>query len=228
MSKCNNCCIKEFNAFKTLNKDKLENIASCKVSKTIKKGEILFDEDEFINGIFCIKSGICKISKMNENGREHIIHLAKSGSLIGERSLINNEPTNLKATALNDMQVCFIPKEDIQDSLHNNPDFTLEILKNMASALKHADNTIIDLGQKNVKQRLAHTLLDLEDNFGTDEKGAINVVLTREEIANIIGTATESIIRLLSEFKRKKYINLKGKEICIINRPQLELVIEGA
>ncbi len=227
MSKCEQCIIREFNSLKTLTKDELIRITGCKTSKTVKKGEVLFDEGEYINGVFCIKDGVCKVSKMSDNGRDQIIHLIQKGDILGERSLINNEASNLKAIAINDMEVCFIPKDEIIRDLENNPNFSLDLLRKMANSLKKADDVIVDMAQKTVKQRLATTLLFLEAKFDKNENGSIKVNLSREDIANIIGTATESAIRLLSEFKKKKLIDLKGKEVFILNVKALKDLSEG-
>lgn len=227
MSKCEQCSVRHSNSLKELTHEELVRVTKNKTSKVIKKGEVLFDEGEHINGIFCIRSGVCKVSKMSENGREQIIHLIKKGDLLGERSLINNEAANLKATAVNDMEVCFIPKEEILKSLNNNHNFSLAMLRNMAKTLKNTDNTIVDMAQKTVKQRLAHTLLYLNNNFNKAENNAIDIHLTREDLSNLIGTATESVIRLLSEFKKKELIRLKGKDIFILNPNGLKIIDEG-
>ncbi|MDE0535041.1 Crp/Fnr family transcriptional regulator [Tenacibaculum sp. L6] len=227
MSKCEQCIIREFNSLKTLTKDELIRITGCKTSKTVKKGEVLFDEGEYINGVFCIKDGVCKVSKMSDNGRDQIIHLIQKGDILGERSLINNEASNLKAIAINDMEVCFIPKDEIIRDLENNPLFSLDLLRKMANSLKKADDVIVDMAQKTVKQRLAATLLFLEAKFEKNDNGSIKVNLSREDIANIIGTATESAIRLLSEFKKKKMIDLQGKEIVILDVKALKDLSEG-
>lgn len=227
MSKCEQCIIREFNSLKALTKDELIRITGCKTSKKIKKGEVLFDEGEYINGVFCVKDGVCKVSKMSDNGRDQIIHLIRKGDILGERSLINNEASNLKAIAVNDMEVCFIPKEEILRDLENNSNFSMDVLKKMANSLKKADDVIVDMAQKTVKQRLAVTLLLLDSKFDKNENGSININLSREDIANIIGTATESAIRLLSEFKKKKLIDLKGKEIFITDVKALKELSEG-
>lgn len=228
MSKCEQCLIRQLNAFKVLNKEELLRLSHCKTSRKIKKGEVLFNEGEHVNGVYCIRSGVCKVSKTSENGREQIIHLINDGGLVGERSLINDEISNLKATAINDMELCFIPKKEIVSELFkNNHDFTFEVLKDMAAALKGADNTIVDLGQKSVKQRLAHTLLYLQERFGKNNQGAICIQLTREDIANIVGTATETVIRLLSELKKREIIRLQGKDIFILNERELQTIDEG-
>lgn len=227
MNKCEQCIVRQFNSLKHLTKDELIRISSCKTTKTIKKGETLFGEGEYVNGVFCIKDGVCKVSKMSENGRNQIVNLAKRGDLIGERSLISDEASNLNAVALNDMEVCFVPKEEILKGLEKNNNFTFDLLKNMANSLKVADNLIVDMAQKSVKQRLAETLLHLQDKFGVDEDDFIKINLSREDISNIIGTATESAIRLLSELKKKNIIEFKGKNLRIIDQKTLENLAMG-
>ncbi|MGJ8761838.1 MULTISPECIES: Crp/Fnr family transcriptional regulator [unclassified Polaribacter] len=227
MSKCEQCIIRQFNSLQHLTKEELVKISNCKTTKVIKKGEAIFEEGERLKGVFCIKDGVCKVSKMSENGRNQIISLVTKGDLLGERSLISDEASNLKAVALNDMQVCFIPKEEILKDLSKNPNFTMNVLKDMAQTLKQADNVIVDMAQKTVKQRLAETLLKLHKKFGTNREGTIDIHLSREDIANIIGTATESAIRLLSELKKKNIIEFKGKDISILNSIELDKIAQG-
>ena len=227
MSKCNQCIVRQFNSLKHLTKDELIRMSSCKTTRTIKKGEPLFSEGDHVNGVYCIKDGVCKVSKMSENGRNQIVKLAQKGDLIGERSLISEEVSNLNAVALNDMEICFIPKEEILKDLEKNNNFTMDVLKNMANSLKFSDNLVVDMAQKSVKQRLAETLLHLENKFGVDKDGFIGINLSREDISNIIGTATESAIRLLSELKKKKIIEFRGKDLKIIDKRTLENLAMG-
>jgi len=227
MSKCEQCVVRQLNSLKALTPKELSKISACKTTRIIKKGDILFDEGEHINGIFCISSGVCKVSKMSPNGREQIIHLVNKGDFLGERSLISDEVANLKATAINDMEVCFIPRDEIINDLKQNPDFSYSVLKDMAMSLKNADNLIVDMAQKNVKQRLAEMLLNLHEKFGNNIDDILNIHLSREDIANIIGTGAESAMRLLSEFKREEIISLKGKNISLINIPKLKKIAQG-
>ncbi len=227
MSKCEQCIVRQLNSLNELTKDELIRISACKTSKVIKKGEILFNEGEYINGVFCIKDGVCKVTKMSDNGRDQIIKLVKKGDLLGERSLISEEAANLRATALNDLEVCFIPKEEIVKDLKQNNNFTMSMLKELAVSLREADDVIVDMAQKTVKQRLAETLLYLHNNYTKTENGALEIQLSRDDIASIIGTATESAIRLLSSFKKDELIKLKGKDIFILNPEKLKKIAEG-
>ena len=91
MGKCEQCIIRQFNSLKALTKDELIRMSNCKTDRVVLKGETLFREGETINGVFCIKDGICKVSKLSENGRSQIIKLIAKGDLLGQRSLINEE-----------------------------------------------------------------------------------------------------------------------------------------
>ncbi|KAB1069201.1 Crp/Fnr family transcriptional regulator [Tamlana haliotis] len=224
MSKCEQCIIKQFNSLKALTKDELVRISACKTSHTIKKGEVIFEEGEMLNGVYCIKDGICKLSKLSENGKDQIVKMVVKGQLLGQRSLISEETSNLQATALNEMEVCFIPKSEIIADLQKNPKFSFEVLKDMAHDLRDSDDIIVNMAQKSVRQRLAETLIYIHENFGTNPDDTLSVLLSREDYAGIVGTATESAIRVLSQFKKEGLIEAVGKYIKIIDFAGLERV----
>lgn len=225
MGKCEQCIVREFSALKALNKDELIRISDCKTSYTVKKGETIFDEGDSLNGIYCIKDGVCKLSKLSDNGKDQIVKLVKKGELLGQRSLISEESTNLSAIAIEDMQVCFIPKQEILQFFNENNQFSLNMMKSVCGDLKDVDDNMVNLAQKTVKQRLAETLLKLESDFGSNDDGSLKLQLSRDEIAGMIGTATESCIRLLSEFNKEGWISLQGKKITITNKKELQRMI---
>lgn len=215
MSKCEQCIIKQFNSLKSLTKDELVRISNCKTSRIIKKGTVLFEEGDAINGVYCVKDGICKLSKLSENGKDQIVKMVVKGQLIGQRSLVTDESSNLQATALNDMEVCFIPKSEIVADLQKNPKFSYDMLQDMAKDLREADDIIVNMAQKSVRQRLAETLIYIHESFGTNPDGTLSILLSREDYANIVGTATESAIRVLSQFKKEGMVSTHGKQIKI-------------
>jgi CRP-like cAMP-binding protein len=221
MSKCDQCIVREFSSLKALNKDELLKIADCKSSYTIKKGEPIFTEGENVNGIFCIKNGVCKLTKLSANGNDQIVKLITKGELLGQRSMISEEPANLSAIALDDMEVCFIPKSEIMGLFTQNNQFSMSVMKAICGDLKEADEHLVTMTQKTVKQRLAETLIYLLDTFGVNPDKSLNIKLSREELAGMVGTATESCIRLLSEFSKLKVIELSGKKIIVPDRNKL-------
>ena len=226
-SNCKQCIIKRFNALKTLTQDELEVFSNHKTSLVIKKGENLMTEGNSINGLYCIRDGKGKLTKLNTNGKEQIIKFVKGGDILGHRSILSEELVGLNAIALEDMHVCFIPKGDILETIRENNNFSLHMMQNISHQLNEANTSISQMAQKPVKDRLAETLIHLEEMFGADNEGCIDVFLTREEIANTIGTATESAIRLLSNLKKDGVIDLIGKKIKIVNKNTLKNLSEG-
>lgn len=225
MSKCEQCIVREFSSLKALNKDELVKLAECKTSLLVKKGEVIFEEGENVNGIFCIKDGVCKLTKLSPNGKDHIVKLVSKGELLGQRSMISEEPVNLSAVALEDMQVCFIPKSEIMGFFDKNNQFSMNVMRTICGDLKESDDHVVNMAQKTVKQRLAETLLYLQDTFGKNEDESLKIQLTRDELASMIGTATESCIRLLSDFNKLGLIELKAKKIVLKNIPQLKKMV---
>lgn len=226
-SRCENCIIRQFNSLRAMSKEELKKVSDSKVTKKVKKGQPLFEEGEKLDGVFCVRNGVSKLSKLSANGKDQIVKFASKGEVIGQRSVIAEESVNLSARAVSDMEVCFIPKESIVNPLHTNPDFTLEVLRHMAHDLKEADDVIVNMSQKTVKQRMAEAFLYLKNNFGEDQDGFLILTLSREDIANVIGTATESCIRIISEFKKKGYLKTSGKKIGITAERKLQDLAEG-
>ncbi len=226
MSKCEQCIVREFSSLKALNKDELVKLAECKTSYIIKKGEPIFEEGEAVNGIYCVTSGVCKMSKLSPNGKDQIVKLVKAGELIGQRSMISDEPANLSAVALEDMEVCFIPKSEVLNMFDKNNQFSLNMMKTICGDLKDASEHMISISQKTVKERLAETLVYLEVNFGKNPDGSLHIQLSREELAGMIGTATESCIRLLSDFNKLGLITLIGKKIVIKDIAKLKKIAD--
>lgn len=226
MSKCEQCIVREFSSLKALTKDELIKLSDCKTSHIIKKGEVIFEEGENVNGIYCVKDGICKLTKLSPNGKDHIVKLVTKGELLGQRSMISDEPVNLSAVALEDMQVCFIPKSEVMGYFDKNNQFSMNVMKSICGDLKEADDHMVNLAQKTVKERLAETLLYLQDTFGTNEDNSLKVQLSRDELASMIGTATESCIRLLSDFNKLGLIELTGKKIVLKEINKLKKLAE--
>ncbi|WP_375323441.1 Crp/Fnr family transcriptional regulator [Flagellimonas sp. GZD32] len=226
-SRCENCIIRQFNSLRAMSKEELKKVSDSKTVKTLKKGESLFQEGDKLNGVYCVRNGVSKLSKLSSNGKDQIVKLASKGEVLGQRSVISEECTNLSAIAVDDMEVCFIPKESINNTLQKNPNFTMEVLRHMAHDLKEADDVIVNISQKTVKQRMAEAFLYLKNNFGEDEEGYLALTLSREDISNVVGTATESAIRIISEFKKKGLIVTSGKRIGIKEERKLLELVEG-
>lgn len=193
-----------------------------KSGMTFRKGQVIFGEGAHPLGLYCVNNGKIKLSHRGEDGKEQIVRLSKEGDVLGYRALLTNERYNATAVALDDTEICFIPRDTFFNVLKNNPDLSFEIIKMLSTELRKAEDRITDLAQKPVRERMAEGLLFLKETYGYEADGStINIVLSREDIANLVGTATETAIRLLSEFKNDKIVEFIGKKIRILDAERL-------
>ena len=218
-------CINDFDSiFKYLSPEEHSKVDKEKVCNTYKRGSIIYHEGSRTNGFYCIYSGILKIFKTGIDGREQIIAFAKRGDVIGYRSILSNELACSSAKVIEDAVLCFIPGETLISLVKTNGNFSMAMMQQTCKELGEANSYITDIAQKTVRERLAEVLLNLKDIFDLDQDRILQISLTREELANIVGTATESVIRLLSEFKQDKLIDLNGRKIKILDIKKLEKI----
>jgi CRP-like cAMP-binding protein len=219
--------LKVFNeeSFKqNLSEEDFKKYISEKQELSFKKGHLLFEDGKKPKGVHYIKKGILKLSKSGVYGKEQILRFIKEGDLIGYRSLLCGEDFQASAEAMSEIEVTFVPADIFMNLLEKDTKLCFAMLQKIAFELGESSNTITFLAQKTVRERLAEILLLLEQKLGTNPEGFIQISLTREEIANIIGTATESAIRLISEFKNDHLIEVEGRNIKIINYEKLKKV----
>ncbi len=221
---CDSCIIRTLPLFRHLDTQELQEISLNKITETHKRASIIYKEGNRMKGFYCVQKGIIKIYKTGMDGKEQIIRFAKPGDVIGYRSVVSNEPACTTTEVLEESILCHIPAEILLRLIQNNGNFAVELMKLTCKELGEANSYITDIAQKTVKERLAEILIHLDEEFGEDSTGVLKVSLTREELSNIVGTATESIIRLLSEFKNLGYLELNGRKIKIQDKPGLKYI----
>lgn len=187
-----------------------------------KKGSVLFHEGAYPTGVFCIQKGKVKVTVLGDFGKEQIVRLAKPGDLLGYRAVLGGDKLSASATTLENSFICFIPKDDFIQMIKESPNFALDMLRVLSQDVKRSDETICHMAQKPVRERTAEALVLLMETYGFAADGrTIDVSLTREELANIIGTAMETAVRFLNEFKKDHIIDLIGKQIVVLNKNEL-------
>ncbi len=223
-SNCDSCTIRTHPLFRHLNEEELQDISFNKVTEIHKRGSIIYQEGNRMKGFYCVQSGIVKIYKTGFDGKEQIVRFAKPGDLIGYRSVVSNEPACTTSRVIEESILCHIPTQILLHLVKTNGNFAVELMKLTCKELGEANSYLTDIAQKTVKERLAEILIHLVSEFGQDADGILMISLTREELSNIVGTATESIIRLLSEFKNDGFIELNGRKIKILDKPGLKYI----
>ncbi|PSL05002.1 Crp/Fnr family transcriptional regulator [Cecembia rubra] len=220
---CELCMSRKFSLFADVTEPHLCQLSDSKNLITHKKGQILFYEGTKPLGVFCISDGVVKVYKTASNGKEQIIRLAKKGDFLGYASLLGEEAYSNSATIVEDANICFVPREPFLKVLAEDTAFHRRVTKALCHDLGIMESKLTDATQKSIRERLAFTLLKLSETYGIDGKEGekIDIVLTREEIAGIVGTATETVIRLLSEFKKDDLIDFQGKKIIVLDKKGL-------
>lgn len=208
---------------KGLPKSDLEFLESRMVTSKYLKGKTIFSEGSYPSGIFYIISGKVKKYKVDRDGREQIIYVCINGELLGYPALLSEEPFCDSATTLEDSIIAFIPKADFLQILNQSTELSTRLLKNLSHKFGVLENSIATFAHKSVRERLALSLLILREKF--EEKGRgnkeIEIILSREDLSNIVGTAVETLVRLLHDFKVEGLIATEGRKISVLNAKAL-------
>ncbi|MCK6543711.1 Crp/Fnr family transcriptional regulator [bacterium] len=216
---CDQCHSRIHSVFGDLKDSDVKSLNENKCGNIYKKGQVLFYEGNKPTGLFCVNKGKIKTYRINADGKEQIIRLAKEGDVLGYSSLISGDLYSSSAAVIEDAIICYIPRNVFLNLLDSNATFSMKMIRLLSHDLKSSEDRVVNLAQNTVRERLAETLLMLEEFGGTENDGkTLRTSLSREEIANIVGTATETTIRLLSEFRSDGLIELEGKRIKIVNR----------
>ncbi|MBT3382857.1 MAG: Crp/Fnr family transcriptional regulator [Prolixibacteraceae bacterium] len=214
---CPSCLTKALSFFSEMDEFDLISLSNNKTCNFYKKGHIVFYEGRIPTGIYCLEQGRVKIYRVGMDGKEQIVRLSTQGSLLGIRSLLNGERYTASAATLEDSVICFVNKSFFFHLTEKYPKMNTEIVGYLCKMLKEAEDKIISIAQKPVRERLAESLLILNRVFKPNGKTVIkhNISLPREDLANIVGTATETVIRLLHDFKDENLISIDGRSITL-------------
>lgn len=213
---CENCLSRKDSLFCYMSGDELEKVDSTKSCSYFKKHQPLFIEGSLPRGVFCINEGKVKIYSRGEEGKEQIIHIATSGEIVGFRAMFSGEPYSVAANTLEESNICFISKRDFLNLVDTNVTLRNGILKELSKELAERASFIKNMAQKSVRERFASALLILDDIYADE---FIN--LSREDLANFVGTATETLIRLLKDFKGEGFVKTHVRKIEILDKEGL-------
>jgi CRP-like cAMP-binding protein len=219
---CGNCSTGLQSIFCELATDEVQQLTASKSCVLFKKGQAVFLEGTYPRGLYCVHKGKIKVTQIGIDGREQIVHLAKDTDVMGYRAILSSDKYSCSAIAMEDSSLCFIPKEIFLSLVEKNSKFALQVIQLFSKELKDAEKKITSIAQRPVKERIAQSLLLLKEHYGFEKDGCtIDIVVTREEIANISGTTRETVIRALFELQKDNIIELSGKKIRILNNNAL-------
>ena len=206
-----------------LPKQELETITAHMTEEVYGKGDILFREGGLPNGIFFIREGKVKKYKADKEGREQIIYVANTGELVGYHALLAEERYPDTAATLEKSIIAFIPKEDFLAVVNSSQLLSQRLLKTLSHEFSVFVNSLVLLGQRTVRERLAMQLVLMREKYKQSFTPgmAVEINMSREDLASLVGTARENVVRILKEFKEEDILETKGRKIVIKNVQKL-------
>jgi len=193
-----------------------------------KKGQRLIQEGTRPLGVYCIKSGKVKVFKLGQQGKEHITTILKEGDLVGYRAMLSDSLYHVSVEALEEVVACHIPREEFLKSFQSDKVLNNTLITELSAEVISLTNVITDIAQKPVRERTAATLVLLNTVYSSnngDSNGDLSEInLTRESLANMVGTATETLIRIIHDFKEEELITTNGRKINIQDLKALQRI----
>ena len=190
-----------------------------------KKKQAIYTEGNHPNRLYYIQKGKVKTCKSNDAGKELTVGLFNEGEFFGYTALLEETVYKETAEAIEDCDIAIIPKEEFENLLHSNKDVTHKFIKLLANNITDKENQLLGLAYNSLRKRVADALLTLQSKYQTENQDQFSIHISREDLANIAGTATESLIRTLSDFKSENLIEIKEGNITITNQKKLEAML---
>ena len=201
----------------TQGKLKLKKLSKNSPLKKIKKRDNIFWENDLPRYLYFINTGKVKLYKTNEYGKELIIKVCGQGDFFGYTSLLENKKYNYAAQVLEEAELKLIPKNDFLQLIISNRDVTSQLIKLLTNNVIEKENQLLQLAYNSIRKRVADALINLSEQEKNNE-----ITIKREDLAQIVGTAKESVIRTLAEFKKDGYIDIQRSKIIILQKSKLQ------
>ncbi|MBX3252763.1 MAG: Crp/Fnr family transcriptional regulator [Chitinophagaceae bacterium] len=208
---------KSESVFKDLPAAEYDMLTAGQVQKTYKKGEVIFREGAYADGIFFIVSGRVKKYKLDVDRKEYIIYIANAGEIIGYHAILAEDRYPDSAAALEESQMAFISKNSFLRVLKQSEILNKRLLKTLSHEFAVLANSLSVFAQKPVRERLALQLIVIREKYKVDFKPGmtVGINMSRDDLASLVGTARENVVRILSEFKEKGIIETRGRKIVV-------------
>ena len=200
-----------------------ELLTANKTEQVYAKGEIIFREAGYPSGIFYIIEGKVKKYKVDKEGGEHIIYVADQGEILGYHAILSEDRYPDSASALEKSRIAFIPREDFLNTLQQSAVLNKRLLKTLSHEFAVLANSVSVFAQKSARERLALQLVVLREKYKVNFQPGmpVEINISRDDLASIVGTARESVVRILTEFKEGGILETKGRKIIVYDVSQL-------
>ncbi len=201
--------------------DTLKQLAVERELKRCQKKEEIYKEGSYPRGIYFIEKGRVKTGKQSDNGKELITGLYKEGDFFGYLALLEDGKYNETAIVLEDAEIYLLPKEDFNALVYRNAEVAAKFIRMLSNSLNEKESQLVKLAYNSVRKKVADALVTLYDRFNKETQKSFSINISREDLANIAGTATESTIRTLSDFKEEKLVDVQAGKITVLDYSKL-------
>ena len=203
------------------NKDEMHKALENHDIIEFKKKQVIYAEGQHPNKLYYIQAGKVKIFKTSDTGKELITGLLSAGDFFGHIPLLENAVYEEIAETLEESSIRVIPRKEFETLLTTNQEIALKVIKLLANNIAEKEHQLVALAYHSLRKRVADTLLTLKKKYAKEGDELFSMSISREDLANIAGTATESLIRTLSDFKNEKLIEIKDGKITILEEKKL-------
>jgi len=220
--------LKNIFIFSNFNLEELAQIQAIAIVEKYKKGEVIFAEDDPPLWLKVLKKGKAKIYKQSKTGKETILRIVGAGDILGGLSVFDGRNYSFTAKAMEPCSLLKIPRMEFLALLRRNPDVAFEIILDLTQRLRETGETIQGLAVERVEKRIVTLFLKLADRLGENEGGRVRipVSMTRQDIADMVGSTVETAIRIVSRLSKEGLIETKGKTIIIKDIERLKSLPE--
>ncbi len=222
----NKCDLQSCNFCKGCSKEWLIAVDEHRKVYKVAKGESLFTEGDAVTGMFFINSGLVKVHKRWDHEKEMILRFANQGAIVGHRGLGGDAIYPVSGTALVNTEVCYVQMDFFNASLKVNPDYLYTLMLFFAAELKESEQRMRNLAHMNTKGRIAYALFSLQQKFGVDADGFLNIVISRQDMAAYTGTTYETLFRMINELSTDEIIQVSEKRIRVMHLEKLKTLFK--
>lgn len=222
---CITCNVRSCSILDVCSRETLTEISTYKQTKSLQKGERLFSEGDPIRGVYFIKKGFLKVELNGVQGRPLILRIACRGTVFGHRANAGHRSHTCSATAVSEVQYCYIPYDLFNEILGKSPVLKQQIVNQFLNELELVEKKVVNLAHKSVREKVAEALLLLADAYQYDEKKqSFRIALCRQDIADLAGTTKEQVSKILKDFEKEGLIKCAAKRFSYLDTAELRTV----
>jgi len=205
-------------------KDALKTFASDRSTAKYRKKQLIYSEGNHPHKLYYVETGKVKAYKVNDDGKELVIGLYSPGDFFGYIAMLEGTMYKENTETLEETELAIIPRDDFEDLINNNRDVMQKFIKLLANNITEREQQLLKLAYNSLRKKVADALLTIYSKYAAGDP-SFEIDISRENLANIAGTAKESVIRTLSDFKDEKLIDIRHGDIVILNEKKLQNLV---